>query len=460
MINGTHNKSLKPTVTHVTLFAEEANPAPRYCGLVPPFHGKTMSIRMKKQLLILFAFAYSYSLLSQGVSYKDKAHEAFAMQDYPTAIYYLHQALEDTPKDKELYYYLGYYYHYNAYDSRPLAGYNAEYSDTVFHYLDKALELDPNYGDAKYFYTAECGAAVSTALRSKEYEKLKYYYQKAADIGGFPAWVEEYGRLVLSQVEQNGILITLGDFTLNVCRYLQVCKDFRNDITVLAWGHLNRPYYVLELKVGESRRNLQLDLSKDQIMDMHPYKWDTVSIDIKVPESICEIYGLKNDYKMIWVLAPNLFGSRSYLSCETAIMLSIIESNNWERPIFFQYGIAESTIPGIDKNLTNFGVVDKLVPFNTQNTKWEKDIESMESLLSEKGLKDYGTILETNQPRVSALVLYTYYSCLLDLAEHYKLTGQLSRIDDIIEFYRNRLVVGVHPEYEKRFLEELQNSMN
>jgi hypothetical protein len=31
------NKSLKPTVTRVTPFAEMANPAPRYGGLVPPF---------------------------------------------------------------------------------------------------------------------------------------------------------------------------------------------------------------------------------------------------------------------------------------------------------------------------------------------------------------------------------------------------------------------------------------
>jgi hypothetical protein len=31
------NKSLKPTVTRVTPFAEKANPAPRNGGLVPPF---------------------------------------------------------------------------------------------------------------------------------------------------------------------------------------------------------------------------------------------------------------------------------------------------------------------------------------------------------------------------------------------------------------------------------------
>jgi hypothetical protein len=32
-----YNKSLKPTVTRVTPFAEMANPAPNYSGLIPPF---------------------------------------------------------------------------------------------------------------------------------------------------------------------------------------------------------------------------------------------------------------------------------------------------------------------------------------------------------------------------------------------------------------------------------------
>ena len=33
-----YNKSVKPTVTHVTHFAEMAKPAPRYGGLVPPLY--------------------------------------------------------------------------------------------------------------------------------------------------------------------------------------------------------------------------------------------------------------------------------------------------------------------------------------------------------------------------------------------------------------------------------------
>jgi tetratricopeptide (TPR) repeat protein len=415
---------------------------------------------MKTPILIFLTITYSYSLLSQSIDYKTKAHEAFDNQDYPNAIEYLHRALEDNPTDKELYYYLGYYYHYSAYDSRPLIGYNSQYSDTVFHYLEKALELDPDYGDAKYFYTAECGAAISQAMRCREYDKIKYYYQKAADIGGFPPWAEEYGRLLLTQVEPDGILFTMGDFTLNVCRYLQVCKGFRTDITVIAWGLLNRPYYVLELKNGKSRRNLKIDLSEEQIMDMHPYKWDTVTIGIDVPDSICDLYELENGHTMDWVLAPDLFGGRSFLSCETAVILSIIESNKWDRPIFIQSGIAENIMPGIHKNVIRYGLVEKLVPFNTQNSIWRNDINSLESILHTGSLDDYKTIVETNQPRVSSYVLYSYYISLFYLAEHYRLTDQSSRIDDIIEFYSSHLCIGVFPDYEKSFLEGFLNSTN
>ncbi len=356
---------------------------------------------MRTPSILFIAVAFSNVLLGQSYNYKEKALEAFDSQNYPKAIEFLHKAVKENPDDKELYYYLGYYYHYNAYDSRPLVGYNSQYSNTVFYYLEKALEIDPNYGDAKYFYTAECGAAVSQATRVKDYEKIKYYYQKAAEKGGFPDWPVEYGKHLLSQVEPNGILFTMGDFALNVCRYLQVCKIYRTDITVIAWGHLNRPFYILELKNGKSQKNIRLEITEEQIMDMHPYKWDTTLIEIDVPEKICKRYSLDKDFNMKWEIVPDLLGSRSYLGCETAIILSIIESNHWDRPIFFQTGISRNIINGIHRNITRFGLVEKLVPFDTENTKWQYQIESLESFVNPSSINDYKSIIDTNQPRVS-----------------------------------------------------------
>jgi len=48
-----HNKSLKPTVTHVTHFAEKAKPAPRYGSLVPPFYTQILLIEIATKHLYL-----------------------------------------------------------------------------------------------------------------------------------------------------------------------------------------------------------------------------------------------------------------------------------------------------------------------------------------------------------------------------------------------------------------------
>lgn len=411
---------------------------------------------MRILVILFFAVASSNLLHGQSHDYKEKAFEAFGNKNYPKAIEFLHLAQKENPSDKEIYYYLGHYYHYNAYDSRPLVGYNSHYSDTVFFYLEKALKIDPNYGDAKYFYTAECGALVTQAMREGDYEKIKYYYQKAAGIGGFPDWSIEYGKNLLSQVKPDGILFTMGDFAWNVCQYLQICENFRTDVSVIAWGFLNRPFYILELKSGKSLRNIRIDLTNEQIMDMHPYKWDTTLMEIDVPDRLREQYSLEKDYKMKWEIVPDLFGGRSYLSCETAIILSLIESNQWERPIFFQSGIPEYIINGIHKNIIRFGLVEELVPFTTEGTNWQYQIESLESLVNPSSLNDYKSIIDTNQPRVSYQVFHAYYMSLYYLAEHYKRSEEISKIDDIIRFYEDYLDMGVFPDYEKSLFEGLQ----
>ncbi|MGM0649524.1 MAG: hypothetical protein ACQES1_03340 [Bacteroidota bacterium] len=408
-------------------------------------------------IICLIAILISCPVFSQSDGLKDKAIKAADNQNYPKAIKLLHKALNNNPNDKEIYYYLGYYYHYNAYDSRPLAGYNSAYSDTVFHYLEKALKIDPDYGNAQYFYTAECGAAISQAIRTRDYGKIKHFYQKAADIGGFPPWAEEFAKTMLSQVEPDGIFITMGDFTFNLCRYLQVCKNYRNDITVIAWGFLNRPYYILDLKNGESRRNIKIDLTEEQIMDMHPYKWDTLTVNINVPAELNIKYGLDTNHKMDWTISPDLQGGRSYLSCETAIILSLIESNNWQRPVFIQSGIAKNIMPGIHNNVQKYGLVDKLMPFDTGSNQWQYNVESLEKMISGNVIRDYNTIIETNQPRVSGLVLYSYFKSLKYLADHYKSSGRVSKIDDILKCYTSRLQIGLLPDYEKKFYSELKN---
>ncbi|WP_346854758.1 hypothetical protein [uncultured Draconibacterium sp.] len=409
---------------------------------------------MKQLNLLIFTSFFTLNIFGQQQDFKSLAFEAFNNENYPLAISNLLKALETNPNDKELYYYLGYYTHYNAYDSRPLKGYDLNYSDTVFYFLNKTLALDPNYGDAKYFYTTECGANAFHSLQQKDYKNFVEYYNKAFKIGGFPDWLTEYGRLILNQVDKNGILFTHGDLQLNTCWYLQFCEGYRTDITVIPLAVLNRPFFINEIKNGNFIPPIKMNISDEQIMDIHPYKWKETTIEIPVPDELKEKYGMQTNL-MSWEVSPDLKGVRDFLSCERAILLEIIESNKWERPVYWTLGMDNRYLGGLDSFGSYKGLVYKLMPFTTKGTKFESDIYALELLLDSKNFEKYDTILKTNQPRVSKNIPYGYSNAIMKLADIYKENNQLEKIKELKDFYKKNFNVGLFPEFEEYYMNQL-----
>lgn len=406
---------------------------------------------MRKVRIIILILSIVSKLFGQTADYKQLGIEAFEKENYPLAISYMQKALKANLNDKEVYYYLGYFIHYNAYDSRPLKGYDLSYSDTVLFFFNKALELDPNYGDAKYFYTAECGANAMYSLQQKEYENFKYHYKKAFDIGGFPKWSIEYGKLLLNQVEKNGILFTHGDFQLNICWYLQFCDNYRTDISVIPLALLNRPFFVQEIKNSELIQPVKLGISNYEILNMRPYKWKETTIEIPISKTLIAEYKLDSNY-MSWTVSPDLKGLRDYLSCESAFLLEIVESNKWERPIYWTLGMDNKYLNGLDRFGSYKGLVFQLLPFRTSKTEYESDIEALEVFIENNNFSDYKSILETNQPRISGIILYAYANSMIELAKKYKANNQTDKLSDLKNFFETNFKIGVYPEYEERYL--------
>lgn len=399
---------------------------------------------------------FTSKLFGQTDNFKQLGIDAFAKANYPLAISYMQKALETNPNDKEIYYYLGSYIHYNAYDSRPLKGYDLSYSDTVHYYLNKALELDPNYGDAKYFYTAECGANAIYSLQHKDYENVKKYYKKAFDIGGFPNWSIEYGKLLLSQVEKNGILFTHGDFQLNICWYLQFCENYRTDISVIPLTMLNRPFFVKEIKDSKLINPIKIGISDEEIFNMRPYKWQETELNIPINKELIEKYKLNVNY-MIWNVVPDLKGTKNYLSCERAFLLEIIESNKWERPIYWALGMDNRYLGGLDSFASYKGLVYQLMPFKTFRTEYEIDQNSLKLLIDKNNFNNYKSILLTNQPRISGSLLYYYATSMIQLAKKYKENNQQEKLNELIKQYEQFFKIGLYPDDEEGYLKEMKN---
>ncbi len=425
-----------------------------------------------KKISIIFPiiFVLNSSLFGQNLTLKEKAVEKFKEEQYKEAIEILEKAVLESPDDYEIYYYLGWYNHYLAYDSRPLKGYDFGHSEKIFFYLDKALKLNPNYGDAKYFYGAECSGNAFNAMQNYDLEKLKFFYKLAFDKGAYPSWLIELGKNLLNSCPPNSIFFAGGNADFDVCSYLQLHQNFRKDITVIPIGNLDRPWYVEFLKYGlkDGVKPITLSLTKNQIYDIHPFKWDTTTIDILIPQNDIEKFNLSNTYKLRWQVSPDLSSNRlhskmsgeniknrTYLSPQKAILLQIIEENYSMRPICFSNFCNPFFLNGLEKYLTNWGLISKLIPVDSKVYNIQNDYSEMEKLIRSENLQNYSDIIVNELPRISGLT-FIYSETLYLLAKEYSIKNEKGKLKNLINFYDKYLRIGFNKETEKYYSDELE----
>ncbi len=422
-------------------------------------------------LLFLIIVFLSTTVFAQEKNYKEMALEEFKLEHYDAAIQLLDTALTKSPDDAEIYYYLGFFNHYRAYDSRPLNGYDYNYSKNIFGYLEKAIELNPDYGDAKYFYGAECSANAFISMQNKDLNSLKHFYKLAFDKGAYPDWLIEFGKNMLNSCDENAILFTGGNADFDICSYLQLHQNFRTDISVIPIGNIDRPWYVKYMRDGLEGGfvKVNIGLTDYQIMDIHPFKWDTTTVEINIPEHLKSEFKTGKDYRLKWEIVPDLSSDRmhskiegekakmrTYLSPQRAILLHIIENNYSERPVFFSVLANNFFYGGLDEYFQNCGLVYRLVPVKTTETDYGINAEKLQKLLQSNNFKYFNTINSDLIPRISGCV-YSYYAAVMNLMAYYKSTGNEKEKTKLIEFYKNNISIGFDPEYEIQVLNALQN---
>jgi hypothetical protein len=427
---------------------------------------------MKQTITLIMLLTASFIGIAQDKSLKDQALAEFKKEHYNEAIGLLEKAVQQNTMDAEVYYYLGFFNHYRAYDSRPLSGYDYSYSKKIFEYLDKAISMDPSYGDARYFYGAECSGNAFLAMQNYDLVKLKYYYELAFQKGAYPPWLLEFGKNMLNSCDENAILFLGGNADFDVCSYLQLHKSVRTDITLIPIGNIDRPWYVQFLKKGLECgvRKIDIELTDQQIMDIHPFKWDTASVEIPVSHATREAMELREDFKLTWVVKPDLVSGRmqskiesevakkrTFLSPQRAILLQIVEDNFSQRPLFFSNFANSELYGGLDAFFQNCGLVSRLTPIITEGTGVAYDIGKYEKLLLLENLVNYKTIKTNNLPRVSGIAVSGYMNAVIQLAAIYKTNNETAKLKALESVFTQRLLIGQDPENEKALKHELSN---
>ncbi len=386
---------------------------------------------MKKIILLLF-----FPVCLYGQSLKS----ALEKQDYNEVIRLLKDSLQKNPNDPKLYCDLGHYYHYRAYDWRPLIGYNQTYSDSIMFFLEKAISIDPNYREPYYWLNAQYGARARDAISSNQTAKYKHEYQSSRDKGAMPKWLLEFARNTLNSCDSNAILFTYGDLTLNAISYLQLFEKLRTDISAIPVWFSGRPGNAKLYKHGVKNiiKPVNIRFSDEQIMEMRPYQWDTLNIKVKVSSKVKHQYNLNNDY-FNWKLIPDMTSDGSpCMSPWLALFAEIIEANQFERPVYFAAGFRKESLAGLLPYTINCGIVKKLVPFLTKGTTFEFDIKVFEKiLLNKNNFVDFKDVEKNNFPNNSQMLL-NYHGAFWQLSEHYKKYGIKNTVS-LKDFIRSNL---------------------
>jgi hypothetical protein len=386
---------------------------------------------MKQILLFLFFPVYIYGQSLQT---------AIKKQDYNQVIKIIQDSLKVNPNNARLYCELGHYYHYRAYDSRPLIGYNQNYSDSIINFLDRAIALKPDYRESYYWLHAEYGGRARNAILNNQIRKCKQEYQTAVNKGAMPNWLLEFGRNTLNSCDSSAILFTLGDLAINSIQCLQIIDHYRTDVTVIPIGYSGRTNFTKLYKYGIDNvvRPVKIRFMDDQIMEMRPYKWDTLDIKVKINTKIKQQYSLENDY-LIWSLAPDIISEGStFLSPWLALFAEIIEANQFERPIYFGV-VGEKEFVGLYPYTINCGIVRKLVPFNTKGTEYEMDNKVFERvLLNKNNFKDFKDVEKNNFPGRSQFLL-NYHVAFYNFSEYYSKRGMKNKTSQLKDFIRKNL---------------------
>jgi hypothetical protein len=308
-------------------------------------------------------------------------------------------------------------------------------------------------------------------MQNNNAKRVKQYYELAFKKGTFPDWLIEYGRNLLLGCDESAILFTGGDADFNICSYLQICENFRTDVTIVPIGLTDRPWYVKLLKNGlkNTIRKINISLTEEQIMNMRPFKWRETSVYIDISPADRLNFKLPADFKMEWAVAPDLQSwrmhskiegeeatRRTLLSPQRAILLQIVEDNFSERPIYFSIGCDPSFLGGLEVYFQLCGLVYRLTPVKTKNTEHQTDFAKLEQLFIAENLTNVKDVIKNNYPRISGMVVYNYPFVLMNLADYYRLSDKNNELKQLKELYESYLKTGFDLEYEQMIMSELE----
>ncbi len=250
---------------------------------------------------------------------------------------------------------------------------------------------------------------------------------------------------MLQTCEKDAILFTYGDNDTFPLWYLQDVEAVRRDVRVVNLSLGNTPWYIQQMKdkpYYPEAKAVPLSFSNRVIQSFSRgvEQWNPRTIDLPVPRDVFERYGVTdtaaiNAGKISFVMRNTLqFGQTGAVRVQDLLVLNIVQTTRWTRPIYFACTCAPDSRIGLDNYLWYEGMAWKLEPKKTSSANMGTNGAYLDAeLFNEpqgfsrtpqagykfRGLADPKVFLDENARRM----IQNYRSAFMQLAMYYSGPG-------------------------------------
>jgi hypothetical protein len=187
--------------------------------------------------------------------------------------------------------------------------------------------------------------------------------------GNYVAW--DYSYNTLQSCEKDAILFTNGDNDTFPLWYLQDVEGVRRDVRIVNLSLVNTPWYIRQMKAKpyySEALAVPISFSERQIEELQPVQWEARQMELPVPLEAFGRYGVTDTSvvksgKVSFTMSPSLqVGQVKAIRVQDIMVLDIIRTNRWNRPVCFAVTCAPDSKIGLDDYMWFQGLVWRLEP--------------------------------------------------------------------------------------------------